>query len=114
MRVSHYDPAAGGINCDSDCSTMASGEKVAAWVNGRDGTYAAARPAEWAFGTRFRLYSRTYECQDRGGWIRRGIRAITTRPCAGMATETLLLGGPAGHAPGPHGTLVYDWQFVDW
>ena len=59
----------GGINCDSDCSTMASGQKVAAWVNGRDGTYAAACPRV-GVGTRFRLYGRTYECQDRGGWIK--------------------------------------------
>lgn len=113
LRVSHYDPAAGGINCDSDCSTMASGEKVAAWVNGHDGTYAAACPAEWAFGTRFRLYGRTYECQDRGGWIKARHPGDYDPAMRSMATETYYWVDLLDTPPVPYGTLVYDWQFVD-
>ncbi len=53
LRISHYDPKLGGINCDSDCSTMASGDNTWSWAGGKNGVYAAACPREWAFGTRF-------------------------------------------------------------
>lgn len=80
LRLSHYDPslcydAKGNIiantNCDSDPTTMASGDKVASWVNGRNGVYAAACPREWGWGhgTRFTVAGLEFECRDTGGWI---------------------------------------------
>lgn len=71
LRVSHYDPALGGTNCDHDCSTMASGDKVADWIGGRNGVYAAACPREWGWqtGTQFSIAGVVYECRDTGGWI---------------------------------------------
>jgi hypothetical protein len=69
IRMSHYDPSLGGINCDHDCSTMASGEKVASWVLGQNGKYAAACPQEIPFGTKIRVNGTTFICKDRGGWI---------------------------------------------
>lgn len=69
IRMSHYDPSLGGINCDHDCSTMASGEKVANWVLGQNGMFAAACPQEIPFGTKIRVNGTTFICKDRGGWI---------------------------------------------
>jgi len=69
LRVSSYRPSEGGINCDSDCSTMASGDKVASWALGKNGVYAAACPQEWPMRTHFQLEGITYECADRGGYI---------------------------------------------
>lgn len=69
LAVSSYDPSEGGINCDGDCTTMASGDKVADWVLGQNGVYAAACPREWPFGTRFQIDEQVYECRDRGSWI---------------------------------------------
>lgn len=113
LRVSHYDPSLGGTNCDSDCSTMASGHKVAAWVGGQNGVYAAACPAEWPFGTRFELYGRIYQCQDRGGWIKtRQVGQWDPAMGGFIAAETYhwvdLLDSP----PVPYGALVRDWRFV--
>lgn len=71
LRLSWYDPALGGINCDSDCSTMASGDKTASWVGGKNGVFAAACPREWGWqtGTRFQVMGMNFECRDTGGWI---------------------------------------------
>lgn len=71
LRISHYDPSLGGINCDHDCSTMASGDSVSEWVNGKNGVYAAACPRSngWHIGKRFSIDGITYECRDTGGWI---------------------------------------------
>lgn len=91
LRLSHYWPANGGTNCDEvydafgnllsgDCNTMARGEKVADWIGGRNGVYAAACANElergWAIrgdgqpGTRFQVSGVQFECTDTGGWIR--------------------------------------------
>lgn len=114
LRVSHYDPSLGGTNCDSDCSTMASGQKVADWVGGQNGIYAAACPAEWPFGTRFELYGKTYQCQDRGGWIKTR-QAGEYDPAMGgfTAGETYHWVDLLDTPPVPYGALVYDWQFAD-
>ena len=71
LRISWYDPSLGGTNCDSDCSTMASGDKVASWLGGRGGVYAAACPRSdgWHHGKRFELDGSVYECRDTGGWF---------------------------------------------
>jgi hypothetical protein len=75
IAVSHYTPIINGlpvndgVQCDSDCETMASGQKTRDWLLGIDGVYAAACPQEWPFGTRLRINNITFECQDRGGWI---------------------------------------------
>lgn len=69
LVASNYKPWEGDINCDHDCTTMASGDKVADWVLGQNGIRAAACPQEWAFGTRFWIEGQTYECRDRGGYI---------------------------------------------
>jgi len=69
LTVSSYRPSEGGINCDADCETMASGDKVSSWTLGVDGIRAAACPQEWPFGTKFQLAGQVYECRDRGGFI---------------------------------------------
>ncbi|MCB8988960.1 MAG: hypothetical protein H6661_14560, partial [Ardenticatenaceae bacterium] len=114
LRVSHYDPSLGGTNCDSDCSTMASGQKVSAWVGGQNGIFAAACPPEWPFGTRFELMGKTYQCQDHGGWIQTR-RPGEFDPAMGgfTAKETYHWVDLLDTPPVPHGTLVYDWKFVN-
>lgn len=69
LVISNYKPEQGGPNCDNDCSTMASGDKVASWRLGKNGVLAAACPAQWPFGTQFNVEGQIYECRDRGGWI---------------------------------------------
>lgn len=71
LRISWYDPSLGGTNCDSDCTTMASGDKVASWIGGRGGVYAAACPRSggWHHGLRFSVGNNVFECRDTGGWI---------------------------------------------
>lgn len=71
LRISWYDPSLGGTNCDSDCTTMASGDKVASWIGGRGGVYAAACPRSggWYHGLRFSVGDNIFECRDTGGWI---------------------------------------------
>lgn len=71
LRISWYDPSLGGTNCDHDCTTMASGDKVQSWIGGRGGIYAAACPRSdgWHHGKRFELDGVIYECRDTGGWI---------------------------------------------
>ena len=69
LKISQYNPYQGGVNCDSDCSTMASGDLVADWVLGQGGVYAAACPQEWPIGTQFHVDKQVYECRDHGGYI---------------------------------------------
>lgn len=69
LVISSYDPAKGGINCDGECETMASGDKVSAWVLAPGGIVVAACPQEWYFGTQFEIEGQVYECRDRGGFI---------------------------------------------
>lgn len=69
LRMSHYIPSEGGINCDADCSTMASGDNVIEWLGGKNGRFAAACPQEWGSGTMFVVEGVTFECRDHGGWI---------------------------------------------
>lgn len=114
LRVSHYDPSLGGTNCDSDCSTMASGEKVANWVGGVSGIYAAACPTDWPFGTRFELLGKTYQCQDRGGWIKTRQPGEYDPAMGGFtAAETYHWVDLLDNPPVPYGTLIYDWKFID-
>lgn len=113
LRVSHYDPSLGGTNCDSDCSTMASGHKVASWVGGQNGIYAAACPAEWPFGTRFEVYGKIYQCQDRGGWIKtRQIGEWDPAMGGFIAADTYHWVDLLDTPPVPYGALVHDWRFV--
>lgn len=62
-RITNYDPARGGINCDSDCSTTASG--VPAGYN----RGIVACPAAFPIGTRVEIDGEVYTCLDRGGAI---------------------------------------------
>jgi hypothetical protein len=124
LRLSHYNPAAGGINCDHDCNHMASGDITWAWTGGQNGRYAAACPAEWPFGTRFHYAGTTYECRDRGGWIRCYQPGQTDKAIANAHRRGHLLDQPAVAAaaycwvdlyhspPAAYGTLTYDWSFI--
>jgi hypothetical protein len=69
-RISHYNPALGGVNCSNfvngQClSRMASGARWERWVD-----KACACPAQFQFGTRFILPDGSeWTCMDRGGKI---------------------------------------------
>lgn len=115
LRVSWYDPALGGTNCDHDCTTMASGDKVASWLGGRDGVYAAACPRSdgWHHGKRFELNGVVYECRDTGGWIncyQPGDYDPATRRTADQSYCWVdLLNG--SHYT--YGSLAYEWRFTN-
>ncbi len=122
LRISHYVPADGGINCDSDCSTMASGEKVAAWL-GRTNPAAASCPQEWGHNTQFVLEGALFSCQDRGGWIncyKPGDvdPALSTRDDFGNvifpyhAESAYCWVDLLQESPYRYGTLVSNWDFV--
>lgn len=71
VKISHYNPSLGGINCalfyNGDCvSNMANGET---WKDyfGKNNTIAC--PPELAFGTKILLDENIYTCRDRGGAI---------------------------------------------
>lgn len=113
LRISHYEPSLGGTNCDHDCTTMASGDKVASWALGKNGVYAAACPQEWPYGTQFKLDSTVYECRDHGGWIN----------CYQNGDFDPTLGGHTaqgnycwvdilGKVPYPYGFKTSEWSFV--
>ena len=114
LRISWYDPSLGGTNCDHDCTTMASGDKVASWIGGRGGVYAAACPRSdgWHHGKRFVLDGVTYECRDTGGWIncyQPGMYDPALKRQADMAYCWVdLLNG----SQYTYGSLAYDWGFV--
>lgn len=112
LRLSHYDPALGGTNCDHDCSTMASGDKVADWVGGRNGVYAAACPREWGWhhGKHFYVSGVLFECRDTGGWINcyepgEYDPAMKTNATLQYCWVDLMTSPLA-----PYGTLTNDWR----
>jgi len=124
LRLSHYDPVLGGTNCDSDCSIMASGDRVAGWVGGRNGVYAAACPREWGWriGTRFNVGGNEYECRDTGGWINCYAPGEIDRAIANAHNRGHLLDQPATAQQrycwvdlmtdplAPYGALTNNWQ----
>lgn len=119
IAVSHYTPYVNGViqsgttNCDSDCSTTASGDKVASWAFGRNGIKGAACPPELPFRTRFMLSGQVYECIDRGGYIQARTVGEYDPALKRNATENYfwvdLLDDDAGFS---YGQLTDDWMFV--
>jgi hypothetical protein len=93
LKISWYDPILGGVNCDSDCSTMATGAKVTEDRYGRT----AACIREWAGKTVVIAGLGEFECLDRGG-------AIIEHE--GYIWIDLLLHEPMV----PFGTLIYEWE----
>lgn len=114
LRISWYDPSLGGTNCDHDCTTMASGDKVASWIGGRGGVMAAACPRSdgWHHGRRFEIDGVVYECRDTGGWIncyQPGMYDPALKRQADIAYCWVdLLNG--SHYQ--YGSLSYNWGFV--
>lgn len=114
LRISWYDPSLGGTNCDHDCTTMASGDKVASWLGGRGGVYAAACPRSdgWHHGKRFVLDGTIYECRDTGGWIncyQPGQYDPALKRQADMAYCWVDLLNNSSYG---YGNLAYDWGWV--
>ena len=71
LRVSHYWPSLGGVNCavfvDGECvSKMANGQP---WQDHVE--KAIACPRELPFGTKIEVLGETWECMDRGGAIKK-------------------------------------------
>lgn len=71
VKLSHYDPSLGGVNCayfvNGEClSTMANGERWQTYYETND---TLACPAELPFGTVVNIFERDYTCRDRGGAI---------------------------------------------
>lgn len=69
LKVSHYWPELGGVNCanfqDGECkSKMANGERWQDWVG-----VAIACPKELEFGTKIKVDDRVWICKDRGSKI---------------------------------------------
>lgn len=113
LRISHYVPALGGTNCDSDCTTMASGDKVAEWTLGKNGVYAAACPREWPFGTKFTLDGQTYSCADNGGYINCYSKGDFDPTLGGhTATNDYCWVDILGDVSYPYGHKTSDWSFV--
>lgn len=96
LKISWYDPARGGINCDSDCSTMASGIKV---TSARYGNTAACIRS-WMGKTVVIEGVGSFTCLDTGG-------AIVEHP--GFIWIDLMLREPIV----PFGTLVYEWELIE-
>lgn len=70
VKISHYNPSLGGINCyyfyNGVCySNMANGESWVNWIN--KGVIAC--PSELAFESKILLDGIIYTCKDRGGAI---------------------------------------------
>ncbi|RMG89620.1 MAG: hypothetical protein D6706_21025, partial [Chloroflexi bacterium] len=66
LKISTYDPAEGGINCDHDCSVLADGTQfdVSLYWN------TAACPADWIGRTVAINGIGTFKCRDTGGAIK--------------------------------------------
>ena len=92
LKISWYDPILGGINCDHDCSVMATGVKVTEDRYGRT----AACIQEWTGRTVVIEGLGEFKCLDRGG-------AIVEHE--GYIWIDLLLHEPLV----PFGTLEYEW-----
>lgn len=150
LRPSYYNPQLGGTNCDEvydiwgrlisgDCNTMASGDKVTAWIGGQNGVYAAAcanRPdlgwvigsaAKGTDGTRFEIAGMRFECRDTGGWIQCYEPGEVDKAIANAHTRGKLLDQPAvAEEPycwvdtmtteplAPYGTMIpaSDWHMI--
>ncbi len=85
LYLSYYDPGRGGINCNDDCTTTASGRKVleikddeknkvGQWWDPEEGTAWVACPSQFPFGTTFDVLvpggdEIQFTCIDRGGAI---------------------------------------------
>lgn len=93
LKISWYDPLLGGVNCDHDCTTMATGVKVTEDRYGRT----AACIREWTGRTVIIPGLGAFECLDRGG-------AIVEHD--GFIWIDLLLHEPLV----PFGTLVYEYE----
>lgn len=118
LVLSEYRPSEGGVNCDSDCSTMASGDKVSSWLLGQNGVRAAACPREWAFGTHFVIANQKYECRDRGGYINCYQPGDYDPAYSNMykqsyyADEAYCWVDILQDSGAAYGTRIYDWAFV--
>jgi len=126
LRISQYRPWEGGINCDSDCSTMSSGDLVATWIGGRSGVHAAACATElgWNEGDQFVISDVTFECRDTGGWIRCYEPGDLDLAIQNAHAEGWMLDQPAivdqpycwvdllGSWNFDHGQLIYNWSRV--
>lgn len=71
MKISHYDPALGGVNCarfiNGECvSKMANGERWQDYYYSND---TIACPSELPFDTVLVIFGKEYTCRDRGGAI---------------------------------------------
>lgn len=115
LRISTYRPELGGINCDGDCSTMASGDRVASWVGGRSGVFAAACPRSggWSHGTRFSLNGMTFECRDTGGWINCYELGAYDPALKRNATESYCWVDLMGEWGIPYGSLAHNWYRIN-
>ena len=93
---------------------MASGDKVASWIGGRGGVYAAACPRSngWHHGKRFELDGVVYECRDTGGWIncyQPGMYDPALRRQADSAYCWVDLLNNSSYG---YGNLAYNWSMV--
>ena len=71
MKISHYDPSLGGVNCarfiNGECvSKMANGERGQDYYYSND---TIACPSELPFDTVLVIFGKEYTCRDRGGAI---------------------------------------------
>ena len=98
LKISWYDPLLGGINCDHDCTTMASGVKV---TEDRYGNTAACL-REWMGAYVVIPGLGEFQCLDTGG-------AIVEHPT--FIYIDLLLHEPLPNAP--FGTMIYEWG-LEW
>ncbi len=98
LKISWYDPRLGGVNCDGDCSTMASGVKV---TPDRYGRTAACIP-EWTRARKVIVIpgAGEFECLDTGG-------AIKEHP------DFIWIDLMVTSLPIPFGTLVDEWYIAD-
>lgn len=144
LRASHYDPSlcydANGrvianTNCDSDPTTMASGDATFSWTGGKNGILASAcanRPdlgwtigsaSQGTAGTRFTAGGSIYECRDTGGWIKCYDPGDYDPAIANAHASGYLLDQPEIAAISycwvdlysdplvPYGQFVIDWSF---
>lgn len=88
VKVSHYWPPLGGINCDhttGDCLHMADGNQYIDYV-GRT----VACPSDWPLGSKLLIAGGWYQCRDRGG-------AIVMAPDGAFWVDILYPYNPVGY-----------------